>query len=80
MRQARMFTAVFLILSIAGYSGAQTVRCTTWNLQWFPNGSPNEAPTSQQEQRVVGRVQESFLNVTRIPGSVTVADQPFSFA
>jgi hypothetical protein len=30
--------------------------------------------------RVVVQFQESFLNVTRIPGSVTVADQPFSFA
>jgi len=27
-----------------------------------------------------GQFQESFLNVTRIPGSVTVADQPFFFA
>src|SRR6267154_6890258 len=26
---------------------------------------------------LVGQFQESFLNVTRIPGSVTVADQPF---
>jgi hypothetical protein len=28
------------------------VRCTTWNLQWFPNGSANEASTAQQEQRI----------------------------
>jgi hypothetical protein len=28
-----MFTAVFLILSIAEYTSAQTVRCTTWNLE-----------------------------------------------
>jgi endonuclease/exonuclease/phosphatase family protein len=47
-----MFTAVFLILSIAGYSGAQTVRCTTWNLEWFPNGSAKEASAAQQEQRI----------------------------
>src|SRR5205814_7057081 len=42
----------FLALVITGYSGAQTVRCTTWNLQWFPNGSPKEAPAAQQEQRI----------------------------
>ena len=29
---------------------------------------------------VAVQFQESFLNVTRIPGSLTVADQPFSFA
>jgi len=43
MTHSRTFTAVFLALSITGYSGAQTVRCTTWNLEWFPNGSAHEA-------------------------------------
>ena len=52
MMHARTFTAAFLALSITGYSGAQTVRCTTWNLQWFPNGSANETSTAQQEQRI----------------------------
>ena len=52
MRHARTLTALFLAVSIAGYSGGQTVKCTTWNLQWFPNGSPKEAPVAQQEQRI----------------------------
>jgi Endonuclease/Exonuclease/phosphatase family len=33
-------------------SDAQTVRCTTWNLEWFPNGSAKEAPAAQQDQRI----------------------------
>jgi len=55
MTHARTFTVAavaFFVLLIAGYSGAQTVRCTTWNLQWFPNGSANETSTAQQEQRI----------------------------
>ena len=52
MTYARTFTAAFLALSITGYSGAQTVRCTTWNLEWFPSGSANEAPAEQQSQRI----------------------------
>ena len=52
MTHARTFTAAFLALSIAGYSGAQTVRCTTWNLAWFPNGSAHEASVEQQNQRI----------------------------
>src|SRR6266480_1528187 len=52
MTHARTFAAAFLALSITGYSGAQTVRCTTWNLQWFPNGSANETSIAQQEQRI----------------------------
>src|SRR6266480_5949695 len=50
MTHAKTFTAAFLALSITGYSGAQTVRCTTWNLQWFPSGSAKEASTEQQNQ------------------------------
>ena len=52
MTHARTFIAAFLAFAITGYSGAQTVRCTTWNLQWFPNGSANEASSEQQNQRI----------------------------
>ena len=52
MTHARTFTAAFLALAITGYSGAQTVRCTTWNLEWFPNESAKEASVTQEEQRI----------------------------
>jgi len=39
-------------LLISEYSTAQTVRCTTWNLEWFPNGSAKETTAAQQEQRI----------------------------
>jgi endonuclease/exonuclease/phosphatase family metal-dependent hydrolase len=52
MTHAKTFTAAFLAFSIAGYTGAQTVRCTTWNLEWFPNGSAHEASAEQQNQRI----------------------------
>jgi endonuclease/exonuclease/phosphatase family metal-dependent hydrolase len=55
MTDARKFTVAavgFLVLLITGYSGAQTVRCTTWNLQWFPNGSAHEVSGAQQDQRI----------------------------
>src|SRR5947207_15043281 len=28
------------------------IRITTWNLEWFPNGSPHEAPPEKQAQRI----------------------------
>jgi len=55
MTHARTFivaAVAFLALLITGYSSAQTVRCSTWNLQWFPNGSAHEASTEQQNQRI----------------------------
>jgi endonuclease/exonuclease/phosphatase family metal-dependent hydrolase len=55
MTHAKTFTvaAIALLgLLISEYSAAQTVRCTTWNLEWFPNGSAKETPAAQQEQRI----------------------------
>jgi hypothetical protein len=53
MTHARTFTAAFLALSITAYSGAQTVRCTTWNLEWFPNGSAHDASPEEQNHRIM---------------------------
>jgi Endonuclease/Exonuclease/phosphatase family len=51
-RRITVAAVAFFVLLIAGdTAGAQTVRCTTWNLQWFPNGSANETSVAQQEQR-----------------------------
>jgi endonuclease/exonuclease/phosphatase family metal-dependent hydrolase len=55
MTHARRFAAsaiAFSVLLITGYSGAQTIKCTTWNLEWFPNGSAHEASATQQDQRI----------------------------
>jgi endonuclease/exonuclease/phosphatase family metal-dependent hydrolase len=55
MTHVKAFTvaAIALLgLLISQYSGAQTVKCTTWNLEWFPNGSAKERPLAQQEQRI----------------------------
>ena len=55
MTHAKAFTvaAIALLgLLISQYSDAQTVKCTTWNLEWFPNGSAKERPLAQQEQRI----------------------------
>jgi hypothetical protein len=29
------------------------IRTTTWNLQWFPNGSPKRIPAEEQAKRIV---------------------------
>src|SRR5215510_604002 len=55
MRHVRIFAVAavaFLGLLISRYGDAQTVRCTTWNLEWFPNGSSKEASAAQQDQRI----------------------------
>jgi endonuclease/exonuclease/phosphatase family metal-dependent hydrolase len=55
MTYAKTFTvaAIALLgLLISEYSAAQTVRCTTWNLEWFPNGSAKETSAAKQEQRI----------------------------
>ena len=49
------FVAVLLSLLLligCGEPSTGTIRVTTWNLQWFPNSSPKERPTSEQELRI----------------------------
>src|SRR4029453_16281139 len=43
--------AFFVVGSALGQSPAK-VRITTWNLEWFPNGSPHEATPEKQAQRI----------------------------
>lgn len=31
---------------------AAPIRVTTWNLEWFPNGTPKELPPSEQDKRI----------------------------
>jgi endonuclease/exonuclease/phosphatase family metal-dependent hydrolase len=53
MTRTRAFVvAAYLWLLSSGYAGAQTIKCTTWNLEWFPNGSPRETSAEQQDQRI----------------------------
>jgi len=50
----RVFFAVlafFIVGSALGQSPAK-VRITTWNLEWFPNGSPHDAPPEKQAGRI----------------------------
>jgi endonuclease/exonuclease/phosphatase family metal-dependent hydrolase len=40
------------LLLLAGCQRAAHVRATTWNLEWFPNGSAKEASPEEQTQRI----------------------------
>ncbi|MGH7982120.1 MAG: endonuclease/exonuclease/phosphatase family protein [Candidatus Udaeobacter sp.] len=39
-------------LRTGSIAGTSQVRITTWNLEWFPNGSAREAPQDKQAQRI----------------------------
>jgi hypothetical protein len=45
--------ALFVVGSTLGQSPEPAkIRITTWNLEWFPNGSAHEAPQEKQAQRI----------------------------
>jgi hypothetical protein len=47
--------ASFVVALALGESPEQTkVRITTWNLEWFPNGSAHDATPELQTQRIAG--------------------------
>jgi endonuclease/exonuclease/phosphatase family metal-dependent hydrolase len=43
--------ALFVVGSALGQPPAK-IRITTWNLEWFPNGSPHETTPEKQAQRI----------------------------
>jgi endonuclease/exonuclease/phosphatase family metal-dependent hydrolase len=49
-------TAVSLVLALLAFAApvlpAASVRVTTWNLKWFPNGSPKELAPAEQTKRI----------------------------
>jgi len=54
MKRALIALLVFFVVGPAlGQSPeAVKIRITTWNLEWFSNGSPHEATPEKQSQRI----------------------------
>jgi endonuclease/exonuclease/phosphatase family metal-dependent hydrolase len=56
IKVAASLVAAIVVTTLASQLGTgttvATVRCTTWNLQWFPNGSANDALPQEQDQRI----------------------------
>jgi endonuclease/exonuclease/phosphatase family metal-dependent hydrolase len=54
-RESRLsrFTRIFVVASALSQSAEPTsIRITTWNLEWFPNGSAHDATPEVQAQRI----------------------------
>jgi endonuclease/exonuclease/phosphatase family metal-dependent hydrolase len=52
MRQALIAGLALCVVASAVGQSPTKVRITTWNLEWFPNGSPHDASTEKQAQRI----------------------------
>src|SRR5437762_13860546 len=56
MKITGLFCVVILTATVAIHLGTgstrASVRCTTWNLEWFPNGSAKEASAEEQDHRI----------------------------
>ena len=50
--------AIVVTTTLANHAGgggtAGEIRCTTWNLEWFPNGSAHDASPEEQNRRITG--------------------------
>jgi endonuclease/exonuclease/phosphatase family metal-dependent hydrolase len=53
-RFQRIIIGLVIALSALGAPilAASPIRVTTWNLEWFPNGSPKELPAAEQAKRI----------------------------
>src|SRR6476619_93107 len=52
MFRRTIFSLFVLLAACVGPALAAPIRVTTWNLEWFPNGSPKELPAAQQQERI----------------------------
>ena len=54
MKRALFALLVSLVVAsvVSESTDPASVRITTWNLEWFPNGSAREAPPEKQAQRI----------------------------
>src|SRR4030095_5978886 len=54
MKRALIVVLAFVVVGSAFGQSPQPakIRITTWNLEWFPNGSPHDAPPEKQAQRI----------------------------
>ncbi|RYD75792.1 MAG: hypothetical protein EOP84_17770, partial [Verrucomicrobiaceae bacterium] len=48
----RLVLTLLTSLFLTGFASAETIRVTTWNLQWFPSGSQNRAAPEQEEAKI----------------------------
>ena len=53
-RKRLPFLTCLIFLLAAATAPAAPVRVTTWNLEWFPNGSPKDALPEEQMRRING--------------------------
>ena len=58
LRLEAFFGAALVVAMLASHLAKggthPTVRCTTWNLEWFPNGSAHDASPEEQNRRITG--------------------------
>jgi len=56
LKCASSLVAAIVLTTPASHLGASgivpTVRCTTWNLEWFPNGSARDVSAEEQNRRI----------------------------
>ena len=52
MKRALFALVAFFVVGSTLGQPPTKVRITTWNLEWFPNGSPHEATPEKQAQRI----------------------------
>jgi hypothetical protein len=49
MKRALFALLAFFVVGPALGQSPAKIRITTWNLEWFPNGSPHDAPPGQED-------------------------------
>jgi hypothetical protein len=60
MKRALIAVLTFVVVGSALGQSPTKIRITTWNLEWFPNGSPRETTPEKQAQRIEAAASRSI--------------------
>ena len=52
MKSFRLAVLILFTFAGVGHSDSPNIRITTWNLEWFPNGSAKDASPEEQDRRI----------------------------
>jgi hypothetical protein len=74
MKRTLLVQLAFFVVGSALSQSPAKIRITTWNLEWFPNGSPHDATPEKQAQRIeaAADVLKRLVNPTPIGSYVKV--------
>ena len=77
MKSFRLAVLILFTFAGVGHADSPNIRITTWNLEWFPNGSAKDASPEEQDRRInaAADVLRKLISAASNRGNEWLSDQ-----